>query len=289
MAKVFLLLLYFTSIFSEYQLGVVMIFRDEGPYLKEWIEYHKLVGVDHFWLFNNLSKDNYQEILQPYVDDGLVDLYEVPIDAPHIHQWNAVQTRSYNRALNYARGHCKWLAAIDADEYIVPVTVDTIPEALAPYEGHPGVALHWLIFGTSLVEKIPSDKLMLECLTRRGDGDLEENRYVKLIIQPKDAIAFNGPHMCAFKTQSAVSTTFYPVKNKIDYLITHEVLRINHYWSRDLDYLQNVKIPRSKVSGGSWAEHMERELNQFNVIEDDLIFRFLPKLRENMQGIASLK
>lgn len=265
-----------------YQLGIAMIFRDEGPYLKEWVEYHKLVGVDHFWLFNNCSTDNYQEVLKPYIDSGLVELYDVPIDSQNIKHWNAVQTRSYNRALNYAKGQCKWLAAIDADEYIVPVTADTIPEALIPYEEYPGVALHWMIFGTSLVEKIPPDQLMLECLTYRGSDTMEENRYVKLIVQPNEAIAFNGPHMCALKSKSAVSTTFHPVKNKIDEAITHDVLRINHYWSRDLDYLKNVKIPRSKVSGGSWATHMEKELHQFNIIEDDVILRFIPKLKSQM-------
>lgn len=33
-----------------YYLSVCAIFKNEGPILKEWIEYHLLVGVDHFFL-----------------------------------------------------------------------------------------------------------------------------------------------------------------------------------------------------------------------------------------------
>lgn len=30
-------------------LAVCAIFRDEAPYLAEWIEFHRLVGVEHFY------------------------------------------------------------------------------------------------------------------------------------------------------------------------------------------------------------------------------------------------
>jgi glycosyltransferase involved in cell wall biosynthesis len=267
---------------EEYQVGVAMIFRDEAPYLKEWIAYHRLIGVEHFWLFNNLSKDDYKEVLAPYIQEGLVELYDVPIDCHTLNQWNAVQTRSYNRALNYARGRCKWLAVIDADEFILPMEVETIEEALIPYEEYPAVALHWLIFGTSMVEKIAPDRLMIESLTMHGQPDLEENRYVKLIVKPKETIGFNGPHMCSFLNQSAVNTDFVAVRTKMDMHITHTALRVNHYWSRDLDYLEHVKIPRSKISGGSWAAHMERELKTFNLFYDATILRFVPRLRAEL-------
>ncbi len=33
---------------SFYYLGLVAIFRGEDDYLIEWIEFHRLMGVDHF-------------------------------------------------------------------------------------------------------------------------------------------------------------------------------------------------------------------------------------------------
>ncbi len=59
-----------------YELGIASQFRDEAPYLKEWVEYHRMVGVDHFWLYNNSSIDNWEEVLQPYIDEGLVEVFD---------------------------------------------------------------------------------------------------------------------------------------------------------------------------------------------------------------------
>ena len=51
-----------------YDLAIVAIFKDEGKYLKEWLDYHLLAGVDHFYLYNNDSSDDYAEVLAPYVE-----------------------------------------------------------------------------------------------------------------------------------------------------------------------------------------------------------------------------
>ena len=42
-----------------YDLAVVAIFKDEGRYLREWLDYHLLAGVEHFYLYNNDSADNF--------------------------------------------------------------------------------------------------------------------------------------------------------------------------------------------------------------------------------------
>ncbi|MBR7025230.1 MAG: glycosyltransferase family 2 protein, partial [Selenomonadaceae bacterium] len=46
-----------------YDLAVVAIFKNEGHYLKEWLDYHLFAGVEHFYLYNNNSTDNYEEVL----------------------------------------------------------------------------------------------------------------------------------------------------------------------------------------------------------------------------------
>lgn len=58
-------------------LSICMIFRDEAPYLKEWIEFHRLAGVDHFDLCNHRNQDNYLDVLTPYMKKGVVELTEM--------------------------------------------------------------------------------------------------------------------------------------------------------------------------------------------------------------------
>src|SRR5947209_13747598 len=39
----------------EFELMLCLRFRNEAPNLKEWLEYHLMVGVQHFALYNNNS------------------------------------------------------------------------------------------------------------------------------------------------------------------------------------------------------------------------------------------
>ena len=43
---------------GKYYFSICAIFKDESLSIKEWIEYHKLIGVEHFYLYNNNSTDS---------------------------------------------------------------------------------------------------------------------------------------------------------------------------------------------------------------------------------------
>ena len=56
---------------KKHFLSVCAIFKNEGRFLREWLNYYLLAGVDHFYLYNNFSDDDYAAVLKPYVDKGL--------------------------------------------------------------------------------------------------------------------------------------------------------------------------------------------------------------------------
>ena len=60
------------NIKQQYYLSIVAIFKNESWILKEWIEHYLNQGVDHFFLIDNGSTDNYHTILQPYIDNKQV-------------------------------------------------------------------------------------------------------------------------------------------------------------------------------------------------------------------------
>src|SRR5687768_12283024 len=107
-----------SSVFAfKYNLSICAIFQNEGPYLKEWIEYHKLLGVEHFYLYNNFSEDNFKEILEPYIKKGEVELTEWNFTSSNQVEWTKVQCDAYNHAIKKAKNKSKWLALIDLDEF----------------------------------------------------------------------------------------------------------------------------------------------------------------------------
>src|ERR1700722_20337450 len=117
----------------KYELSCCAIFRDEAPYLKEWIEFHKLVGVQHFYLYNNRSRDQYRQVLAPYILRGEVELIEWSWEYAIWRQWTAIQHIAYNLALKRAYKKTKWLAFLDIDEFLFAVEKDNLRDFLRDY------------------------------------------------------------------------------------------------------------------------------------------------------------
>ena len=102
--------------------------------LKEWIAFHKMVGVDHFYVYDNTlahqeKEDGFRNTLKP-----ITDMF--PNDVTWIN-WpykvcNNMKPKSWNpgeRSSQYAaEASCRlrygnsttWLASIDSDEYLIP-------------------------------------------------------------------------------------------------------------------------------------------------------------------------
>jgi hypothetical protein len=159
-------------------LAICAIFRDESRYLREWIEFHKLVGVDHFFLYDNGSIDDPERVLQPYLAEGSVTLRPWPIP---FHQY--AQRDAYADCIERARGVVRWLAMIDIDEFLFSPGSDRLTPVLRQYETYPAVVAHWQIYGSSHNAQA-SDAPVIERFTHRGRTDWVRNRKVKSIVDP---------------------------------------------------------------------------------------------------------
>lgn len=263
----------------KYDLSFCLIFQNEAPYLKEWIEFHRLVGGQHFYLYNNLSTDNYQEVLAPYIQEGIVELFDSPYPSSTINEFMDLQVVIYQDAVDRSKGKTKWLAIIDSDEFIFPVKTDSLVKFLSKYwdkENIGGICANWVIYGTSNVAKIPDDKLMIETLIlSHGKGDPK----FKSIVKPDKVLAVRTPHYCTYK--EGVHHCTPSKKQKRPPFCEIDKIRINHYWTRDEWYLYNQKIPRRElwgtlpVTSQHWGQLGNAQI-------DTSIFRFIESLRKRV-------
>lgn len=268
-----------------YNLAVCAVFRDEAPYLKEWIDFHRIVGVEHFYLCSHNSCDDYKVVLEPYIKAGIVDLVELqgdPNESVALFNIN-VQCMFYNTCVNHLKGVARWVAFIDSDEFLFPSAgKGLLTDVLKDYEGFGGVAVNWQMYGTSSIEQIEPGKLITKYLIRKAKINYFENLHVKSIVQPLTVTHFDNPHFANYIDGFfQVTTDFTPFKGPKSPFVQIDTLRINHYWTRDENYLWNVKAVRQSKWWGENRTNLENRKREMNKIKDCSIYPYLAALKRN--------
>lgn len=267
----------------QYELSIAAIFNNEGRFLKEWIEFHKLVGVQHFYLYDNLSTDSYLEILQPYIDKREVELFGWGQDYNHLGEWNEVQCSAYQHALVQAKGKTRWLAIIDLDEFIVPVKDDNLVHLLSKYKKYSGVGVNWQMFGTSNVARVPDNSTLVETLRHKQRSYHDSHKVIKSIVQPDKVSCCVNPHWVYYKKGFTVNTDEKKCHDALSPTVCIDKVRLQHYWSRDEEYLYTIKYDRiKKYSPETTPEDIGKMVESYNNEYDYTIGRFVQKLRANM-------
>ncbi|MBQ7665956.1 MAG: glycosyltransferase family 92 protein, partial [Synergistaceae bacterium] len=161
---------------KKYYVSICAIFKDEGCYLKEWIEFHKIAGIEHFYLYNNFSSDNYLDVLAPYIKSGEVTLIDWPVPQG--------QMSAYQDCFKRFKYETNWLAFIDIDEFIIPNKTDTIGEFLKSFEYRPAVLIYWRYFGSSgLIDRDINGLLTYSPCLKAGDSGLNESCLPKQVLR----------------------------------------------------------------------------------------------------------
>jgi hypothetical protein len=232
-------------------LAVCAIFRDEAPFLDEWIRFHRGVGVTHFFLYNNFSSDDFGAALSPHIEAGYVTLTDWPVPVGQLSAYGDCIARFGRRAW--------WIAFIDIDEFLYsPTTVDIRP-ILSRFDHLPGLGVYSAYFGSSGQEQRPHGRVV-ETYTRRAPLG---TRSAKTIARPR-WIRTAGVHIAKYWGDGVtVDPSLRPITP--DSAGAWDLIRINHYWSRSLEDLR-TKIARGDAStpkqrNPEWHFRFEASLN----------------------------
>lgn len=224
----------------QYYLAVCAIAKDEGPYFKEWIEWHCKQGVDKFYVYDNESTDCTKEVLEPYIKSGLVEYTYFP--------GYRMQLAAYDDCIDKHRLDTRWIAFIDLDEFIVPVKDKNIAEFLSRFEGFPAVEINWLIYGSGGA-KAKEPGTMMERFKRHATPGHYLNRHVKSIVNPRRVFTMTGCHEAARISGHAADSHGNKIKKNFrEREPQQDVIRINHYAVRSYEEFLE-KQNRGRASG----------------------------------------
>ena len=279
----------FGTTYAEYSLSLCAIFKNEAPHLREWIEFHRIQGVEHFFLYNNQSEDAFAEVLQPYLEQNVATLIDWPFSqmARNGHEWVKIQKAAYMDAIQQYGETSQWMGFLDIDEFLFCPSGESLPSFLSRYEEFGGVGVNWLMFGTSALEEIPQGSSMIEALTRCSLPSHSLSYRVKMIVQPKCVTRCCHAHSFLYKEPFfAVNCNRMVIEPKAlnSPSISHDQIRINHYWTRTEKYFREEKIESRKMRRESETEEaLRKRAAAYNLASDFAIQRFVPELKNRLR------
>lgn len=244
---------------SAHYFSVVTLMKDEGPYLREWIEYYRILGADHFYIYDNrsLTRSSIRALLKPYVEKGIVTLldWDYPYTVNEKNSYRFCQRGQMHHCLYKYGDVNKWLLFIDVDEYIYPVDSDTtsLLPLLRENEEKPEVAalqFKMIWFGNSGHDE-------------RARGLVIENYKYRA-----PAVVHSGREKCCVKPDKVKLLFVHAVKQCIEgtevQIVAPERYRINHYYMMS-------------------ASRKRRRDNKHNEVEDSGMSKFIPELTEQLE------
>ena len=269
--------------------AVALIVRNEARHIREWAAFHQRAGVRRFLIYDNGSTDGTIDILRATLPD------EVRVVVP----WRQVFSDGWlgreihNQVLAYAHaasnfgGSVRWMAFIDADEFLVPKQAPTIPEALAHLGDAANLSLPWHMFGRSGHVEPPGGGVLTNYLRRARDpmSDVRGVRAFKVIVDPC--------HMTAARVHSMETDGSFLTANDKGvsveekermkpgfYSVDH--LQLNHYYTRSESELA-AKIgrgPNLTAKAPEYARKVRRTVANIEAdeVEDRAALDYLARI-----------
>ncbi|MDJ0630238.1 MAG: glycosyltransferase family 2 protein [Rhodobacter sp.] len=290
---------------------IITCMKNEGPFILEWLAYHRSIGFNDFLVFTNDCDDGTVELLDALQGHGLL----TRIDNPYLELEGGFNPQK--GALHYAESldqvqRATWILISDVDEYVNIHTGDGTLDALIAAADDPDViSMQWRLFGNSDVAGFrdawvteqfdhcapkfcpsPVQAWAVKTLFRTDVGRFVAGRFKKL-----------GVHRPLMPGRGATANTKWvdgcgrPVLKKFipggwrfgTHSAGYDLVTMNHYAIRSAESFV-VKRDRGRVN------HVDRDQGlaywlrmNFNMERDDSILRHLPRARAEYDRLMALR
>ncbi len=256
------------------QIHVCSLQRDRSPYLAEWIQFHSLQGVSHFYLYLHHAGDDL-DLARLLQKSYPITIYRVDLN---LYQ---PQLGAFQHCLDHHGHEFDWCAFIDSDEFIYDLGGRSLAQAIQPYhyQDLSALAIYWQVFGTSGHVLEPRGRIT-EQFRWRADRSHWLNRHFKSLVrghQGSSAKVSNGSHW--FHTiMGTKDTAMRPIEQALrtdsghvlsPWPADHSSLVINHYATQSLEYW--LKVKQHQGSADQWG-HERRTWQWFRDYDQNAVW-----------------
>lgn len=217
---------------KKYFLGVLTYFKNERNNIYEWILHYKKWGVDHIWMIDNGSQDNYN--ISQFIKDGYVTIFNEPKQG---------QEKSYNKYLSQIKKEVTWLGVFDMDEFLYSKESNNLKQVISNVDqDNKIISIQMTVFFPATFESTESiieKNILRQCY--------DSNKHPK----------------CLFNLDLLSKIHVHGVdKNckRLHLTADKTILCINHYRYGSFEYLYGIKEGR----GGGVHKHKYKNIGNKN-------------------------
>lgn len=286
--------------------------KNEGPFLLEWIAYHKAIGFDHMVIFYNDCDDGSAELLESLNAAGVIEAHQHAPGEGVGAQGNAARLADEMKVFRDG----DWILWLDADEFLnVHVGNGRIDDLVATIAPNVGILIPWRLFGDGGVDDFDG-RFISERFVTAANPPTGEAPEIKTMFQMGPHIRGFGVHRPALAPRFRIGASRFLGGNgrplnpdlpiNIRWTNGHqsgnarvtdmtefgwELVQINHYLVRT-PALYLLKKARGDGLRVGWenrrlTEDFYRESNQ-NEAEDRTILRHLTALEANLSELREV-
>ncbi|WP_018609036.1 glycosyltransferase family 92 protein [Uliginosibacterium gangwonense] len=244
----------------KYYLSACVRIKNEARFMPEFLAYYKSLGFEHVYIYDNNSTDEISQILKPFIDEAFVSI----VDWPRVPAYPSC----YIDFFSTKACESKWVAFVDADEFIVEKKQGELLSLLKSTRAS-SIGINWRMYGSSGHEKLPSGLVIENFLMT----DEKYNAHVKVVVDPAKVTGLWNSHNFFYKhlrySVSATGQVFWgtfvrPSKNA--------VVWINHYVYRSKEdslrkATQGYVDPQGYIQKARTLETINQEFDNHNEVE----------------------
>jgi hypothetical protein len=230
-----------------YNFIICSVFKNESHILDEWIKHYLCRGVDHIYLVNDFSTDNYLPILEKY--KGHITCYNNDIVTRDVGR----QIMIYEKYFRPILSNSKWVSIIDLDEFLYSPAEKSFSDILEKYKEYSQIRIDWLHFGSS--GHIQQPDSVVKKFTRRSILDKTKSYYSYKNIFKSDTLVLFNVHL------NTVSGPTHIIEYKEGEIAD---LVINHYPIQSLDFFMKVKATRGDINNWFDNQGLKRDRVYFD-------------------------
>lgn len=276
----------------KHRLTGIYWIKNESRYLPEYIEFHLLQGFDHFIFYDNGSTDRTKEILQPYIDDQIVELRYYPKLDPNVSKNFWIASTCCNELKNIS----EWIHFHAIDERIFCPDGSKVIDLLERYKNYGGLSVAWKEFNSNgLINR--KDGLIIENFTTTC---IDTQCHIKTIVQPINAIgfAYNPHNFLYLNNKFSVDENFNRIDgpfNPSNY--SSNLIRNHHYRTLSkeefeikmdkgcLDRPEQEDIRREQAQDEwNWCHGLNSRWGITTLSSDKTLLSYVPIVREKIMN-----